>query len=67
MEDNRRDSKTAGGKKAIANKKGPPKKEVKSKSKDRAPRLKTDTALLNSSSKKKQDQDRKKIGINNTT
>ena len=66
VEDNRRDSKTA-GKKAIANKKGPPKKEVKSKSKDRAPRLKTDTALLNSSSKKKQDQDRKKIGINNTT
>jgi len=61
VEDNRRDSKTA-GKKAIANKKGPPKKEVKSKSKDRAPRLKTDTAL-NSSSKKKQDQDRKKIGI----
>ena len=63
VEDNRRESKTAG--KAIANKKGPPppKKEVKSKSKDRAPRTKTDTALMNASSKKKLDQDRKKIGI----
>ena len=58
VEDSRRDSKTAG--KAIVNKKVPPKKEPKSK--DRAPRTKTEAALT-SSSKKKQDQDRKKIGI----
>lgn len=59
--DNNQDSKTAG--RALINKKGPPKKELKSK--DRASRTKTEAEDL-TSSKKKQIQDRKKNGIYNT-